>query len=206
MLISRVSVLLLLVLARLSNAMEPLTESDLGEVIGGEGVIFDISLLNNVDEDRNPINCDGLLNPCRFGLEFAEREGIWLMLKELYGSLVISDMRVDVGFLPETPTGFGDLSRFLGRDGDCLVENCDPRGGAALLITYPENKGVGEYEDMKTFFNIGRAALEYDQGGIPGYQQDAATGSFLGYRISDSSGPNAEAGVRFRGTGYVYGF
>lgn len=203
-----VAVASLVLLSGIARAMQPMDELDMSEVTGGEGVIFDIALLNNVDEARNPINCEGLLNPCRFGLEFAEREGIWLMFKELYGSLVLTDMRVDVGFLPGVASGYGDPDRFRGEDGSCLISDCDPRDTPALLITYPENKGVGEYEDMRTFFNIGRAALEYDDtvSGVPGYQRDVATGSFLGYRISDSSGPNAEARVRFRGTGYVFGF
>lgn len=197
---------LLLLLSFPIYAMEPLVEEEMSSIYGQEGVIFDVDFQNNVNDSGDPINCAGNLNPCRFGLEFADREGIWLMFKEFYGTLRIAGMRVDVDFLPEDWTGFEDVDRFKDTSGGCLIESCDPRGRTALKITYPENKGVGVYDDLRTFFNIGRTALEFDSGPTPGYDRDVASGSFLGYRLSDSSGANAEARARFVGTGYVFGF
>ena len=209
-LLMRSLTLMLMLMLVVTNAwsMQPLSNNELAAVIGQEGVIFDLSLANNVDENNEPIGCTGLLNPCRFGLEFADREGIWLMLKEYYGTLELTGMNVVVGFLPDSYTGFQDPNQFHDTDGECLIDSCDPREMPALLVRYPENKGVGVYEDMKIFFNIGRASLEYDDPvtSTPGYHRDVATGSFLGYRISDSSGPNESARARFRGTAYVYGF
>lgn len=201
---------LLLSLSLPALSLEPLSDAAMAEVAGKQGVIFNVSLANNVDEQNDPLGCSGTLNGCRLGLEFAGRDAIWLMMKEFYGTLDVSGLRVDVGFLPDTPTPFRDADRFRGTDGSCLITGCDPSGNPALLLTYPANTGapVGQYDDLHSFFNIGRVALEFDDtvNGIPGYDRDQATGSFLGFRISDSTGPNAEAGARFLGTGYLYGF
>ena len=196
----------LLLLVPLAQAMEPLDDQALGQITGREGVLLDLALYNNVDDNNQPINCDGPLNPCRIGIEFAANEGIWLMLKENYGTFRLTGLQARLGFLPGSHTSYYDAERFENEQGECLIADCDPRGLPTLLLNYPENKGPAEYGDLHTFFNIGRTALEYDDGATPGYLRDQASGSFLGYRISDSSGVNAEAQARFRGTSYVFGF
>lgn len=206
----RMCLWLLMVVPMAANTMEPLTDTDMASVTGRQGVIFDVALANNVDEQNNPMGCSGALNGCRIGFELAGRAGTWLMLKEFYGTLDIRGLRVDVGYLPGIGTAFADADRFRDPLGNCLVPGCDPTGEPALLLTYPANVGapVGQYDDLHTLVNIGRVALEFDDttNGIPGYDQDQAAGSFLGFRMSDSGGPNTQARARFLGTGYLYGF
>lgn len=187
-------------------AMEALEDEALSAVHGQQGVIFDIALQNNVDDSGNPIGCSGALNPCRFGLELADQEGAWLMFKEFYGSLRLTGLQVEVDFLPETGTGFAEPDRFRDTNGNCLIEDCDPRGEMSLKLNFPENKQAGVYEDLRILVNIGRTALEFDNGATPGFDRDAASGSFLGYRLSDSIAPNAEARARFNGDAHVFGF
>ena len=187
-------------------ALEPMADGDMSRITAQEGMQLTLRLRNNVDESFNPVGCSGLLNPCRMGLEFAGRDGIWLMLKDYYGYISFNSMRLDGTVLPSTATGYGDPDRFLALDGSCLVSGCDPRGLQAVKVHYPNAKGVGEYNDLVLLTNIGRTALEFDNGGTPGYQRDAATGSVLGFRTADSSGLNAPARARFDGNAYVFGF
>ena len=95
-----------------ASALEPLSDAALSEVAGKQGVIFNVSLANNVDEQNDPLGCSGTLNGCRLGLEFAGRDAIWLMMKEFYGTREGSGLRVDVGFLPvpRHPSGMRTVS------------------------------------------------------------------------------------------------
>lgn len=189
-----------------ASSMEPLEDEGLALISGSDGVQLTLRLRNNVDAAGNPMGCSGLLNPCRLGMEFSGRDGIWLMLKDYYGVLSINDIRLESGALPSAWTGYQDASRFEGIDGSCLLAGCDPRGSQAVRISYPMLKGVGQYGDFSLLVNIGRTALEFTDLTTPGYMKDAATGSALGFRMADSSALNAPSGARFDGTAYVFGF
>ncbi|MDF1821186.1 MAG: hypothetical protein P1U64_06435 [Alcanivoracaceae bacterium] len=197
---------LLCIFALRAQALEPMTDTDLEQVSGQEGMQLTLRLRNNVDELLNPVGCSGPLNPCRMGLEFAGRDGIWLMLKDYYGYISFNSIRLDGSELPASYTSYEDADRFLGLDGSCLVAGCDPRSLKAVKVTYPFSKAVGEYDDMLLLMNIGRTALEFDDGPTPGYLRDAASGSVLGFRMSDSTSLNAPAKARFDGSAYVFGF
>lgn len=187
-------------------ALEPLSDVDLSEFDAQQGVQLTMNLRNNLDSNNNPIGCTGNLNPCRMGLEFSGRDGIWLMLKEYYGYMSFNQMRLESSQLPAANTGYQDADRFRALDGTCLLTGCDPRGLLVVKVSYPNNKAVGEYNDFNLFMNIGRAALEFDSGLTPGFDRDVATGSVLGFRMSDSSALNAQAKSRFDGNAYVFGF
>lgn len=195
-------------------AMEPVSDEQLGEISGAEGVQLTLRLRNNVDANFAPLGCSGTLNNCRMGLEFSGREGIWLMLKDYYGYLEINDVRLESSILPATSTSFADSTRFLSLDGtSCLipgksVAQCLPTSLRAVKVGYPNNKGPGEYNDLNLLVNIGRTALEFDDAGsgTPGYMRDVATGSVLGFRMADSTELNAPSRSRFNGTAYVFGF
>ena len=201
---------LVLMLSLLASAMtwsmEPMEDEQLAMVRGQEGVQLTLRLRNNVAANGTPINCSGLLNPCRMGLEFSGRAGIWLMLKDYYGVLAINDIRLEGDLLPAANTGYQDASRFTNTAGSCLIAGCDPRGLQAVRVTYPFSKAVGEYNDFTLLMNIGRTALEFDNGATPGYMRDAAAGSVLGFRMADSSSLNAPSRARFDGVAYVFGF
>ena len=193
--------------------MHPLDDSELSAISGQQGIELTLRLRNNMDENNNPLSCSGSLNPCRMGIEFANYQGTWLMLKEYYGKIEFNNIRIESSNLNNSNTSYFDPERFLSTDGtninddgDCLLSNCNPAGLAALKLSYPNNKENEVYNDLNLFLNIGRLALEFDDGSTPGFMRDAATGSVLGYRISDSSGLNAAAQMRFDGDAYVFGF
>jgi hypothetical protein len=199
-----------LVLAAGLYAMEPLPDDSLSEVHGAEGVQLTLRLRNNVDASGSPIGCTGLLNPCRMGIEFSGREGIWLMLKDYYGVIQLNDIRMEGARLPMTNTGFFEPLRFRNLLGQCLIKDCNPSSLPAIKVSYPLSRDPGLYEDMLLLVNIGRTALEFDTVSVtpvvPGYMRDDATGSVLGFRMADSAALNAPSRARFDGEVYVFGF
>ena len=203
--------LLLMFPGAYGDSLAPLADNEMALIAGqaGEGVQLTLLLRNNVNAQGNPIGCNnGGLNPCRMGVEFSDREGIWLMLKDYYGELQINDLRIDSAPLPTINTPYLDPERFESVAGECLIDNCNPGGMLALRTYYPFNKAVGAYNDLNLFTNIGRVALEYDDtvNAILGYMRDAASGSVLGFRATDSRALNAPANMRFEGVSYVFGF
>lgn len=194
-------------------AMEPVNDEQLSRITGQQGVQLTLRLRNNVDDSFNPIGCSGPLNPCRMGLEFSGREGIWLMLKDYYGYLAINDIRLTSSTLPGTATAFANTQRFLSQDSTptCLISGksvagCLPTGELAMKISYPQSGPVGSYNDFSLFMNIGRTALEFDDSTTPGFMRDVASGSVLGFRMSDSTALNAPSQSKFMGDAYVFGF
>ncbi|MFZ5723593.1 MAG: hypothetical protein ACOY33_08010 [Pseudomonadota bacterium] len=211
-------------------SMTQLSDDEMSGVRGRQGVVLDLKLRNNVDAAYAPIGCTvatgtpfGTPNPCRIGIEFAARAGIWLMLKEYYGYMQLKDIRLDVAFLPGTNTGFQNAARFQNAAGtSCLLAghalaSCWPTGDAAIKLSYPGTDGPAVYDDFYSFLNVGRAWLEYDcnPGGsgatlctpaTAGYNRDTTTDSAFSMRMADSTALNAPARMRFLGNAYVFGF
>lgn len=207
----------LCLLASLSAAAQAdlasLSETELADVTGQQGVLLNLKLRNNVDASLAPIGCTAVVgtpNPCRMGLEFAARTGTWLMFKEYYGTLQLKDMRLDIGFMPSSPTVHANAARFDANGSSAcntpLLSGCSPAGRPALLLSYPGADAPATYDDMLTFLNIGRVWLEFDAGTTPGHSRDTTLNSAFGVRMSDSRSLNSPAHSRFRGEAYVYGF
>lgn len=200
----------------IADSLTPMADSELGAISGGDAIQLTLRLQNNVDENNNHIGCTpavtGIPNPCRLGLQFSDRDP-WLMLKEFYGYIGIEDARLEGAVVggyasggPIGPTGFGDPDRFTDGSGGCLLTTCDFDGLSALSLSYPTSKDPGVYNDLNAFVNIGRVSMEFNDGATPGYMRDEITGSALGFRMSDSSGLNANAQMRFEGRALIYGF
>lgn len=217
-----------------AQGLTPLSDSELSATDARQGVLLNLSLLNNMTRDgmgvlQRDSQCSEAIrpNPCRMGLEIAQRD-TWLMLKEFYGSLQIKDLRMDAGFLPAPATGYQNYSRFRDAAGNCLLSgnpaNCNPAGLAAIQASYPSTKTSppSVYDDVLSFMNIGRTWLEYSCGpsgtgntlcatATEGYMRDTPatptpSNSVFGVRLSDSRALNEPAHMRFRGTAYVFGF
>ena len=201
-----------------AQELSPLSEAEMADVDGRQGVLVNLRLLNNMSRDTggNLVRDAGctaatMPNPCRLGLEVAQA-GTWLMLKEFYGSLQIKDLRMDTGFLPATASGFQNYNRFRDAAGNCLLAgnpaDCNPAGLPAIRTSYPSSNDAlpAVYDDVLSFMNVGRAWLEFDTGGTPGYMRDTSPNSAFGVRLSDSRAFNAPAQMRLRGNSYVFGF
>ncbi|MBZ2188686.1 hypothetical protein K8B33_06240 [Alcanivorax sp. JB21] len=195
-----------------AESLQPLTEAEMGDISGQNAIELSLKLHNNIelknDLHEGLAHCysPGSYNPCRLALEFAGHEGYWLVMKEFYGYLQLDGIRLEANTLPTANTAYHDEDRFKRIDGQCMVEHCDPGGLAYIDMSYPDNKGPGQYLDMQTFMNVGRMSVEQDEAGVPGYLLENQTGVANAFRISDSSGPNANHQVRFDGRALIYGF
>ncbi|WP_156107771.1 hypothetical protein [Alcanivorax nanhaiticus] len=212
-----------------ADSMRAMNDYELGEITGQTAIQLSLRLHNNIEvRDDNHValsHCNtapGTYNPCRLGMEFVDKETNWLVMKEYYGYLNLTDIRLQGVVLPGSNTLYHDEDRFKREDGSCMITNCDPSGLVAIQMDYPSGKGEGEYLDMRTFMNVGRMTVEtndpaatYSDASNPytpdnlsdfGFMQEQNQGVANAFRISDSTGPNANMQVRFDGRTLIYGF
>ena len=215
-----------------SADLVPLNDAEMEGVTGQNAIQISLKMHNNVEvQDDNHValsHCNtapGTYNPCRLGMEFVDKERNWLVMKEFYGYLNLVDIRLEGVRLPSTSTAhtaYYDPDRFKREDGTCMIAGCDPRGLAAIEMTYPSAKGTGEYGDMLPFLNVGRMTVEVNDPGANysdmtkphtpddisdfGFMQEQNEGIANAFRISDSTGQNANMQVRFDGRALIYGF
>lgn len=193
------------------SEMVALSEEEMADVSGWQGVLLEINLRNNVSASNTPIGCTAVVgtpNPCRLGIEFTANSDTWLMLKEFYGTFELKELRMDAALLPATNTAYYDPARFRDGSGNDLIPGANPVSDPAIMLGYPGADAQGTYNDFLSFMNIGRTWLEFGTTApvTPGYNRDTSLNSVLGVRMSDSSALNASSRMRFLGTGYVYGF
>lgn len=187
---------------------DEMSDDEMAQVSGGS-VVMELNLRNNVDSNAQPVGCTPVLNTpnkCRFGLEFADRGGYWLMLKEYFGTFHINDIRLDVGFLPTANTAYYSPARFMDVAGSCIIAACNPAGMPSLQLSYPAADVQNVYNDFTALLNVGRTWIETDSGPVSGFDRDTSLNSVFSARMSDSSALNAPARMRFLGTANVYGF
>lgn len=198
----------LLFLSAGASAFEALSDDDLSSAMAQDGISMQIELRANANSDGTPLmfapfnGCSGNNNPCKLGLEFAGRPGQWVMLKDYYFLLRYVDLWLDAGQTPAASTPYRNLSRFTDGAGNQLL--ADPNGKAGLMLSFPVKTG---YQDIQASLNIGRVSAEFDATGScagAGYLCDNATGSVLGFRISNMMGQSA--GINVDGKMTLFGF
>lgn len=174
----------------------------------------------------DPINC-------RFTWQIANREngvdhsgmtgarGEWLVYKDGYASLTVDRLSLDASFLGDAVsagpayTSWFNAANFQDSSGTCLLEGACNAATIqlmpALRTHYPETSGSYDsgterstgFNDARLGMYVGGLSVEYDQGGIPGYERNAQ-GSFAGLSIQDNY--SHQAGFAFGGSFYMYGF
>ncbi|MCK0154541.1 hypothetical protein MWU49_12555 [Alcanivorax sp. S6407] len=213
-----------------AGSLEPLNDAEMGAVTGQNAIQLTVKMHNNViaTNDNNHVRGNHCVpdtngySPCRLGMEFVDKERNWLVMKQFYGYLNLTDIRFEGVTLPASNTAYHDPDRFKRADGSCMIAGCNPKSLAAIEMSYPSSKGPGQYLDMQTFLNIGAMVVEtnnpgatYSDGSNPhrpdavtdyGFMRDQTQGVANAFRISDSSGPNANMQVRFDGSTLIYGF
>jgi hypothetical protein len=199
-----------------AGALESLGDEALADVSGREGIAVDMDLYLNSNpasgvSNGQPLaslaNCSGIGNGCRIALQFNNRlnaGGEWLVLKDVYGSMLIRNLFIDGAFSQLAPSSYADSSRFLNGAGVCLPNPAVAAGSCAsavldkpmLQMSFQSVNAVGgnytTFEpDLQLHLNIGRVAVEY---GATGYNSDAR-GSFMGVLISDTQQLRARADI-----------
>lgn len=194
-------------------SMEELSDDNLQNVVGREGISLDIEARLNTDSAGIPLaalgNCSGNNNPCKLALSFNNRPDKWLMLKDYYGTLFIPKLYIDKTVAPALVTAYKELSRFQNTNGDCLLGighagNCtdaDIQSHPALKLSAPGALNTFE-SDVLTNLIVGRVAIET---GPTGYDNDA-NGTFLGLQLRDTSTSAPQARIDIDGHIAMFGF
>ena len=195
------------------TGLTPLDDGQLSGITGREGVALDFTYTMNAYYEDGPgyaagdplsslANCEGLHNPCSLGIAVNNRDGMWIMLKDLYGIQKIRNFWLDgmetanVG----TVAGVADERRFM--DGaNCVL----PGGGSrtpclpgspsmpALAMQYgphgdSSDGGFDTFEaDVEWHLHIGRVTVQYDDpvNGLAYLPANDQAGSFMTYQITD---------------------
>lgn len=203
-----------------ANALESIPDNELSDVSAQQGVALDLEFRMNSDANSAPLaslgSCAGTsaANKCKIAIHLNNRDsgavgdkGEWLVLKDIYGSLLIKNLYIDAASLPAAGSPYANDSRFLNQAGDvCLPDGgaaagCAARirGKPALSMSFPGLATTFE-SDIQLHFNIGRAAIEY---GATGYNNDLR-GSFMGLLVSDTTQTRAK--IDIDGKIQLYGF
>lgn len=193
--------------------MEELSDDNMKNVVGGEGISLDIEARLNTDAAGIPLaalsNCSGSNNPCKLALAFNNRPDKWLMLKDYYGTLFIPKLYIDKTASPALVTAYKELSRFQKTNGDCLLGvghagNCtdaDIQNQPALKLSAPGALSTFEADILVNLY-VGRVAIET---GPTGYDNDA-NGTFLGLQLRDTSTSAPQARIDIDGHIAMFGF
>lgn len=227
------STLSLLSASCLAMELEPLEDEELASVIGREGVSLDFEYRYNADGEGNPLasldNCEqnmsGGPNPCSMAITVNNREGMWVMLKDMYGVQKINSLWLDGGgfvkdgddlLLEYAGTSHAlsnnhpDPERFQDGSGGCLLpgksgNDCLADGLLGLVLQYEGEHDTFE-EDVTWHLHIGRATVQFQDETTPEikpYMQDNP-GSFLTYQIRDFH--QNEAMIDYDGRVIMFGF
>lgn len=211
--------------------LEPLEDEELASVIGREGVSLDFEYRYNADGEGNPLaslnNCEAVTdgaNPCSMAITVNNREGMWVMLKDMYGIQKINSMWLDGGgFVKDgddlllkyagsshvLSNNHPDPERFKDANGDCLIRDdgpCLADGLLGLVLQYEEGEHDTFEENVTWHLHIGRATVQFQDETTPDvkpYMQDNP-GSFLTYQIRDFH--QNEAMIDYDGRVIMFGF
>lgn len=215
----------LLALAGIGNAgageMAELSETDLSGVAGQAGIAMNVEWAINASASGStvtPVACPTSAMhangtpECRIALEFADRAGIWLVMKNYYGLVRLNKVWVDAARTRSTASGYSNaasVARF--------PVAFNPNNLPAVQLSYDHSALAATtsfYGDAEMFLNVGRLTAEFDCApsgapvvcgtATPGYLRDAVTGTPLSLRVAD--GANGTAQIRFDGKMQMYGF
>jgi len=203
--------LLLMLLPFPVLALEPLDDGALAGVSGGEGIAVNVEFLINADRAGStitPLSCpDGSAHPngapdCRLALQFNDRPGTWLVLKNYYGLFSLNRVWLDSEQTPATASGYCDAAcqaRF--------PSGFDANNRPVVQLSYDHSAlaaNAAFYGDGEVFLNVDRISAEF---GATGYLLNDVTGSALGLRVADGpGGANGPARLRFDGRMQMYGY
>lgn len=206
------------------HAWQPMSDSDLEEATGQQGVAIGLEYGVNTDPSGAPLSSlggctvTGTGDKCRFAWQLAARTDTWTVFKDSYMSLRIPAINLDVqssmGAVGSNPTYF-DIARFQDASGACLLAGgvCDAAhvdSLPALKLHYPDSSGASYnpatgqssgYSSLGLGLVVGRMALEF---GATGYLNDNHPNSFLGAKIADNNGNFANWAIG--GNALLYGF
>lgn len=221
--------------------MEALEEAEMNEVTAQQGISVSLEYRINAKEDGEPVDAAecptvGALTggaSCRLALNYADRDGMWIVLKGYRGILALNNIRLDASTFGGS-TVHRDLATYMGgydpnnkpairltsgNWANSTGANCEALPNSASCRTYMNQPN---YNDFTVAMYIERVSMEFDSGGTPGYLRDAVPGAAVSMRFAHGIGlvpdpdnpPNVKVGpytnnpslVRLDGRLQIHGF
>ena len=186
--------------------MAALSESDMADVSGQEGVAMNLEMAINANVSGasvTPIACPANTADCRLALQFNDRTDQWIVMKEYYGLIRLNKVWVDAANTPNAYTIYTNNGAAL----NPYLAGYDPRNKPVVQLSYDHSSlgaATSFYGDAALFLNVSRMTMEF---GSTGYLNNAVTGSALALRIADGpNGVNGAAQIRFDGKMQMSGF
>lgn len=148
-----------------AQPLQPLSEEEMGNVTGQEGILISLEFYYNSEKTNDPATTGQRLSGfcstpnggtslgnqnCRLGIQIANRLDNWLVIKNGYSSISVNRLSFDAAFLGDAAsaanTGYFNLEKFRDASGNCLLEtnSCTTTTIAespALRTHYPETSG-----------------------------------------------------------------
>lgn len=190
--------------------MQPLSEEEMEGVSAQQGIAIGLEYRINAKENGDPVDSSecptvgGLTGgkSCRLALNYADRDGMWIVLKGYRGIIKFANVRLDA-------TTFGGST--VHRDLTTYMGGYDPNSKPAIRITsgsWARTTGAGapacetaptaapcytymnqpNYTDFTLALNIDSMGMEFDSGGVPGYLRNAVAGAAASMRFAHGIG------------------
>lgn len=156
------------------TAMQPLSEDALADVRGQAGIAMDLEWRLNADASGNPIPCPtvGSATDCRLALSFAERQGMWIVMKDYRGMVRLRNIWIDAANLPAGWT----THTVNGTSQSPYLAGYDPRGKPAIQLTagnwatalaggataFNTYLNSNAYNELTVSMNVARLSGEYN--------------------------------------------
>jgi len=191
--------------------LQELDEDEMNGITAQQGIAVSLEYRINAKEDGEPVDSSecptvGALTggaSCRLALNYADRDGMWIVLKGYRGILFFKNVRLDAVSLPGS-TVHRDLASYMGgydpnnkpairltsgnwarATGAGTPPNCEAAPTGAACRTYMNQPN---YNDFTLALNIDSVSMEFDSGGTPGYLRNAIPGAAVSMRFAHGIG------------------
>lgn len=187
--------------------MQSLSDADMGDVLGQDGLAINLEFRINAKADGDPVESSecptvaGLTGgaSCRLAINLADRDGIWIVMKSYRGIIKLTNIRLDASVFGGS-TIHRDITTYMGgydpnnkpairltsgNWANTLGANCELAPASVSCNTY---LNTASYTDATVALSIERLTAEFDAGGQPGYLLDAVPGAPLALRLAHGIG------------------
>lgn len=194
--------------------MQPLSDTDMEDVVGQQGIALNLEFRVNMKADGQPVDASecptvGALtggSSCRMAFALPDLTGAWIVTKNFRGLNRLNNIWVDAVKLGGS-TIHRDLTTYMGgyNPNDRPAMQFTAGNWATALAggttTYNNYLNSATYADFETALYLESLGAEFDSGSQPGYLRNAVPGAPLGLRIAHGNSlvpdPNNPPDVMF---------
>ncbi|MFZ5755749.1 MAG: hypothetical protein ACOY3X_02475 [Pseudomonadota bacterium] len=169
--------------------MAALSDETMADISGQQGIALNLEFRINAQADGSAVPASecpayaGLAagESCRLSLTFADRSGIWAVMKNYRGIIKLNNIWMDAVTLPNANSAYRDLTYIVSDpNGDPAVQLragnwANAYNAGATSATYYTFLNQSTYQDFTAALTIDKISAEYDCGAAV----NAASGIFV---------------------------